>query len=268
MSAGAGAPAVFRQNLGPACPVPTYRSLDAGTVTVQGPGFGLTQAAIRQFSPPEGNPIIELTEYHADLSRGAIRPGSFDVTATGGSDVGAFRTSLRVGAGVNITTPLVAGTVLNREVPIVVRWDGGDLGAWVTMKLVVQRGSYRQFVVARAPASEASIAIAPTYLTEIPAGPVEIDIKVTPMAASALVAPDLTLGGENTWKYGYRFSGLKKGGNSSGYRCRPDSLRIVVRANPASPQARRSLIPCCWMAVAPLELLGRRSRPSRRNFAF
>ena len=99
MSAGAGAPAVFRQNLGPACPVPTYRSLDAGTVTVQGPSFGLTQAAIRQFSPPEGNPIIGLTEYHADLSRGAIRPGSFDVTATGGSDVGAFRTSLRVGAG-------------------------------------------------------------------------------------------------------------------------------------------------------------------------
>ena len=48
--------------------------------------------------------------------------------------------------GVNITTPLVAGTVLNREVPIVVRWDGEDLGAWVTMKLVVQRGSYRQFV--------------------------------------------------------------------------------------------------------------------------
>ena len=201
-------PVTFRQNFGPACTVPLYRSLDAGMITVQGPVFGPAQAALRPFSPPEGSQIIGLTEYHADLPRGAIRPGLFDASATGGSDVGAFHTALRIGAGVNITTPLPAGTVLDRRLSLVVTWSGGDSDAVVTMKLVVPHGSYQQFVVAQAPASDESIAIAPAYLTEIPAGPVVIDIEVAPADLNPLVAPGLSLGGENTWKYIYRFSGL------------------------------------------------------------
>ncbi len=201
-------PIAFRQSFGPACPIPSYRSLDAGAIAVQGPVSAPTQAALQQFSPPEGNQVIGLTEYHADLARGAIRTGLFDLTATGGSDVGAFRTSLRIGTGVNIATPLPAGTVLARQVPLVIQWSGGEPDTWVTVKLVAHQGSYRQFVVAQAPSPDESLTIGPEHLRQLPPGAIDIDIEVTPANANPLVAPGLTLGGENTWKYIYRFTGL------------------------------------------------------------
>ncbi len=203
-----GIPVTFRQNLGPACLVPSYRSLDAGEVTVQGPGLGPTRATVNQFSPPEGNQIIGLTEYHANLARGAIQPGLFEVTATGGSDVAPFHAVLHIGTGIHITNPLVAGTFLDRKVPIAFRWSGADPDTQVTVKLVAAHGSYKQLVVAQAPAIDGFTEIAPAYLTAIPTGPLEIDIEVAPAEANPLENSGLSLGGENTWKYVYRFSGL------------------------------------------------------------
>jgi hypothetical protein len=58
---------------GPACPVPGYRSLAAGTVTTQGPGLSPTQVPSL---PYQQGQLGGLSAYQATLAGGAIRRGS------------------------------------------------------------------------------------------------------------------------------------------------------------------------------------------------
>ena len=194
--------------LGPECPVPGYRSLSAGTVTVQGPGFGPAEAAPAQLGPPEDGQIQGLSEYLAVLPPGAIQPGSFRVSAAGGVDVSAFQADLQIGAGVLITTPLLPGSVLDRQAPMVVNWTGGDAGAWVTLKVVAHHGTYDQYWTTQAKASDGSIAMGSEALAGMPAGPIEIDLEVEPENRGPLTVAGLSLGGEHSWKYVYQFVGL------------------------------------------------------------
>jgi hypothetical protein len=78
----------------PACPVPGYRSLDAGTVSVQAPGLASTQATV----VPLPGPIKGATMYQAALPNGPSSP--FTVTAAGGGDVAAFKSTVQIGAGI------------------------------------------------------------------------------------------------------------------------------------------------------------------------
>jgi hypothetical protein len=98
--------------------------------------------------------------------------------------------------------------VLHRQAPIVVNWTGGDPSVWVTMKVVVHHGTYDQYSLIQARASDGTLTMSPGGLAAIPAGPIEIDLEVDPENRSPLVAPALSLGGEHAWKYIYRFVGL------------------------------------------------------------
>jgi hypothetical protein len=169
-------------------------------VTIEGPGFGPVEAAP---AVVEGQRV-----YRAALPNGTIRPGSFSVTASGGSEVGPFQSSLRIGSGINITSSFPPGTVLRTggQRSLTVNWTGGDPDTWVMLKLVTHRAPYDSyaFIHARASSGTAAVPVA------VPTGPAEIIVEVTPDPAQvpALSAPGLSLGGQHLWKYTYRFGGL------------------------------------------------------------
>jgi hypothetical protein len=183
---------------GPACPLPGYRNLDAGTVMIEGPAFGPVEAA-----------QDDQRVYRTVLPNGTIRPGSFTVTASGG-EVGAFQSSVRIGSGISVTSSFPPGTVLLSEAsggrPLTVNWTGGDPDTWVTLKLVVHHGVSDTYVFqqARTSSGTATVGIA------IGTGPAEIILEVTPDPAEvpSLSPPGLALGGQHLWKYTYRFGGL------------------------------------------------------------
>ena len=192
------------ESFGPSCPLPGYTSLDAGTVTIEGPGFGPVEAAP---AVVEGQRV-----YRAALPNGTIRPGSFTVMASGGSEVGPFQSSLRIGSGINITSSFPPGTVVRLAASggplgLTANWTGGDPDAWVTLKVVSHQGvcDVYSFIQARASSGTATIGT-----QGLPPGRGEIILEVTPDPAQvpALSAPGLSLGGQHVWKYTYRFGGL------------------------------------------------------------
>jgi uncharacterized protein (TIGR03437 family) len=88
---------------GPSCPLPGYTNLDAGRLTIEGPGFGPVEAPA---AVVDGQRV-----YRTVLPAGTIRSGSFGVTA-GGGEVGSFQSSVRIGSGINITSSFPPGTVV------------------------------------------------------------------------------------------------------------------------------------------------------------
>jgi hypothetical protein len=204
--------ALYEGNLtyfGPSCPVAGYRSLGAGVVTAQGSGFGPAQASV---IPLQQGQVSGLTVYQAVLPVGAIQPGSFTISASGGSDVGAFQSSVQIGSGIQVTTPL-AGKVFSAKQPLTVNWTGGDTNTWVTFRVLRHDGSLDEYYFVQARASNGTVTVrpeGPPGLLPAPLGAVEIILEVTPDPSQvpALSAPGLSLGGQHTWKYTYRFEGV------------------------------------------------------------
>ncbi len=213
---------------GPACPIPGYRSLGAGTVTGQGPGLATTAAPV---APLQGGTVLSiagsdfdpipafqsgqvtgLTVYQATFPNGTIQQGSFTVSAAGGSDVGSFQTTVQIGSPIQIQTAL-ATRVLYAGQPYTITWTGGDPSAWVTVKLLQHENAFDYYPYAWvARASDESITIA----GQLPGGsygsggPLEMVIEVVPdpSQVQAFSAAGLSLGGVHLWKYSYRFEGL------------------------------------------------------------
>ena len=194
---------------GPSCPVAGYRSLGAGVVTAQGGGFGSVQASVM---PLQQGQVSGLTVYEAVLPVGAIQPGSFGVSAAGGADVGAFQSSVPIGSGIQVTTPL-AGRVFSAKQPLTVNWTGGDPNTWVTFTVLRHDGSLDEYYFVTGRASNGTVTVrpeGPPGLLPGPLGSVEIILEVTPDPSQipAFSAPGLSLGGQHTWKYTYRFEGV------------------------------------------------------------
>jgi uncharacterized protein (TIGR03437 family) len=216
---------------GPACPIPGYSSLDAGAVTLQGPGLSATPAKTVQLQggtvlaflplPAAGLspvPAFEsgqaggLTVYQATLPSGTIRQGSFVVSANGGAGVGAFQSTIQIGSPIQIVTAL-ANQTLYAGHPFTIAWTGGDANSWVTVRLVDHRGAYDYYAnewVARA--SDESIVITGQLPGESfgSNGPYEmvIDVVPDPSQIPSFSASGLSLGGKHVWKYTYNFEGL------------------------------------------------------------
>jgi uncharacterized protein (TIGR03437 family) len=196
-----------REYFGPACPLPGYRSLDAGALTIQGPGLGPVQATS---VPLEEGQISGLQVYRAVLPPGAIQPGSFNVSAAGGADVGAFQSAIPIGSDIRLTVGLAA-RVLSRREPLTITWNGGDPDAWVRA-WVVQRLGYEDWSgwEYRARASEGVLVMQPSAISGygVSTGSAELILEITPDQPLAFSAPGLSLGGQHRWKYTYRFQGL------------------------------------------------------------
>jgi hypothetical protein len=148
---------------GPACPVPGYRSLAAGTVTMQGPS--LSPAQVPSLPYQQGQ-LGGLSAYQATLASGSIQAGKFTVAA-GGADVGAFQAPLQIGADIQIQTPLESANVFQGCTPLTVSWTGGDPNSWVTVSFLSQAPSsdggyqFNDVGVFQARTSSGSIVIPP-----------------------------------------------------------------------------------------------------------
>jgi uncharacterized protein (TIGR03437 family) len=223
---GANLPGAYTY-FGSSCPIPGYRSLDAGTVTVSGPGLPALAATL---TPLPGQTVLNvglqgftqtaqvpsgqaggLTEYQATLPTGAIQPGNFTVAASGGADLGAFQSKVQIGSPIQVITALAGAIVDGSGPPFTIAWSGGDPNAWVTLKLLGHGGPvdlYSQEWVAQASDHQITIQGIGSIGLEV-VGAVEIVMEVVPDPSNvpAVSAPGLSLGGRALWKYTYRFEG-------------------------------------------------------------
>lgn len=225
-------PALNYTDFGPACPIPGYRSLDAGKVTVQGPGLGPTEAPIKQLAqaqPVSGLNVYEATTnanglttlfagqvsglnvYQAILPKGTIQSGTFTVTASGGVDVGPFQSSVQIGPGIQPALDY-AGTMIASP-PFSFNWSGGGPNESVVVSWVSQGLAY-ETLSDQVPASSGvyNTAWGPCGGNlECPGalGWRELVLQVLPdPLLTPFTATGLTLGGQHQWKRTYRFEGV------------------------------------------------------------
>ncbi len=165
-------------------------------------------------SKPKPRRLFGLSAYTRTLPSGTIQSGPYVVAADGGSDVGAFKSTVKIGSPIQITTPL-AGFVLLYGQPITVNWTGGDSTSLVTIYLVSHLGSLDRAISYQGRVSDGTIALTPIDFIissfGIPMGPdMEIVLEVTPDPSQipSFAAAGLSLGGQHTWKYSYHFKGV------------------------------------------------------------
>ncbi len=203
---------------GPSCPVPGYRSLDAGEATIQVPELAQTPAPLL---PYQDGQLAGLTAYEATLPAGTIQAGTFTFSAAGGADLGQFQVASPVGADIQIQTPLAGVTVSNCNA-ITIQWTGGDPDGWVTVRLVQQAspsggGSQYSTIGDQTRASAGTMTL-PAIDTQIPTTvcgvgepmPVMIVIEEDPDPSefATFSAPGLSLGGQATWKYVHTYEAM------------------------------------------------------------
>jgi uncharacterized protein (TIGR03437 family) len=192
---------------GPSCPIPGYRSLAAGTATVQGPGFGPLTASV---APLQQGQVSGLTVYQATLPAGSIQPGTFTVSVNGGADLGAFQSSIAIGDTIHINTNLT-NFVFPCTQPETIKWSGGDPKSWVTISRVFHAVAYDLYTSWQARVSDGYLTLPALYQPSFKCGgppqPADLLIEVDPDPSETVpfTAPGLSLGGLHTWKYTYRF---------------------------------------------------------------
>jgi uncharacterized protein (TIGR03437 family) len=179
------------------CPGFEDRHLDAGSLTVDGPGLSV------RVDPVLSNGVLR---YSAKLPAGAIKTASYRVAGSGGAGVGAFTTSVSIPEPIRLMTSFPPGTRIPND-QLTVRWEGGDPNSIVTLKVIIKDYAY---YLLSAPTSQGYITMMqPGQL--VPAGPAEIVVTQTPDPAhqARFQATGLTLGGWHLWLYEFRFGGLQ-----------------------------------------------------------
>jgi len=200
---------------GPSCPVSGYRSLGAGTVTMQGPGFSPTQVPVAPFQQGQ---LGGLTAYQAALPNGAaVQAGTYTATASGGAEVAAFQAAIQIGADIQIQNGLVGMDVWAGCTPFTVNWTGGDPNSWVTVSLVQSEpawaGGFQGVNFAgQTRASNGTLTMPPLSMPGDqcgtgPGAPIVISVEVDPDPSeiTSFSASGLSLGGQVTWKYIHTF---------------------------------------------------------------
>jgi hypothetical protein len=179
------------------------QQLDAGSLTIQGPGFG-----------PVSVPKDSTGRYVLTLPSGTIQTGTFTVTSSGGA-VGAFTSSITIPAPIQLTTTFAPGSH-QPNTPVTVSWQGGDPQDAIDIAIGDQQ--YSETVAAAADGTF-------TFPTQcIPSGGLgpfcgeilpgvrgsDIVARQTPAASDVTTfqAQGLTLGARHVWTYEFRFTGV------------------------------------------------------------
>ena len=187
------------QYFGPPCPIPGYRSLDAGRLTADAPGHSVAATVI----PISFSQISGLTFYRAALPAGSIQAGTYRVAAVGGADVGAFQSSIAVGSGIRVTS------VRNpSNQPLVVEWTGGDPDSWVTVVAFSGSAEVGQITSRRlqvhASAGAARMEKVSGFLGVGQVQEIVVEVTPDPSRIVSFEVPGLAAV-RHSWKYTYRF---------------------------------------------------------------
>ncbi len=194
---------------GPSCPVPGYRSLDAGKATIQ--GQGLTQTPVPSLPYQDGQ-LGGLTAYQATLPAGTIQAGTFTFSAAGSADLGQFQAALPIGADIQIQTALAGVTVADCT-SLTIKWTGGVPSGWVTVRLVQQQsitgGDGQSSIFGAQTRASAGTLTLPVAIpggitcegTPVPLSFIVVEEDPDPSEILTFSAPGLSLGGQATWKY-------------------------------------------------------------------
>ena len=207
---GPGAETLNITDLAPACAIPGYSTLDAGQISLSGP------AGQVQVQPSVANGQIS---YQASLPAGFLQQGTFQVSSTGGKNVGAFQPTLNVGSDIQVTSQFPQGSQVDGLSTITVNWTGGQAGEVATLNIVEHQFLYDFIVTSQFPATGGTAYIYPTYnsssnypVVSIIQGSSDIDIVLDigpdPSQPQIISPSGLTLGAQVSWVYEYRFTGL------------------------------------------------------------
>ncbi len=194
------------------CAVPEYSNLSAGPITISSPA---TSAVAEPVSQVGG------AAYQQTLPVGFIVPGTYQVSASGGSV--QLRASIAVGSPIQVqSTTLTPGTVVSSSVPFTVSWTGGDPGTLVTVYIVSGTGLAALADYAQADASAGFVTFDPLCSGNpppmgngvicgfgLPAAPLEVVVDVSNTVP--FTAGGITGGVQATWDYRYVFGGLTFG---------------------------------------------------------
>lgn len=200
---------ILRQYFGPSCPVPGYRSLNAGVLSGEAPGRNVALPSL----PLPFAQVTGLMHHRAVLPGGTIQPGSYRVAATGGADAAAFQSSVTIGSGIRITTDLANRRWRPFE-PLVVEWRGGDPDSWVILTVTSGRPEWG-LIQSRRAVARAAAGVVRMSAVEVgygPPDPADIVVEVVPdpsRIATAQATGLVTV--RHSWKYSYRFPLLRGG---------------------------------------------------------
>lgn len=202
--------------VGPSCPVPGYRSLAAGTVTVNQPNGN--SASLAQ-APYQEDHISGLSINRTTLPKSSIGAGSSTIQASGGADVGKFQAEVNLGSDIQIQTDPTGSHIFAGCAVFTLNWTGGDANSWVTVRLIEQlpatAGGFQVVDFAKqVHASDGTITMTGMGTSgrqpcaTSPATPVTVSVEVDPDPSQIVTftAPGLSLGGRATWKYVHTFA--------------------------------------------------------------
>jgi len=205
---------------GPDCPgfsEFTQRSLDAGSLQVRGSAKTFTVAPVVQ---------EDHIRYDAALPAGILGPWLVSLSGWGGHDVGSFDTTFQLGSPIQVSTPFPPGTAIDRCQPLRVAWTGGDRNSIVRVRLIshmppdakLRPGDLETYLECAAPASAGFVELptypnggewCPDYIPVNPGKNLELIVSVGPQNEVTTTPAGLTKGLRTTWRYDYRFGGLR-----------------------------------------------------------
>jgi uncharacterized protein (TIGR03437 family) len=140
----------------------TTTGLDAGTITITGPGGTATLASQAGVSGALAG------EYLAQLASGFIPAsgGTFQVTGSGGKDVGPFTTQIIYPNPVLIWTNQSADATVSRSTGVTITWNGGEPGTFVIISGSSSTGGVSGSFTCLAPVSATQFNV-PGYVTAV-----------------------------------------------------------------------------------------------------
>lgn len=154
---------------------PPVTALDAGTLTLNGPGVAnraLTKTPQNSYALQISNPAAALT---GGGGARVIAPGTYTLAGTGGSAVGSFTANLQVGQPVTWTNRTQITQVV-RSQPLTINWSGGtsdDLVSIVGAAGTLAAGTQDQYdgatFICTARATAGTFTVPPSILQQMPA---------------------------------------------------------------------------------------------------
>ena len=164
---------MFQESFTPGGKIPNVQDsyLDAGTVTISGPGIPGGKQAVGILSTRAPGPTGKYY-YSAFPSGTIVTGGTYTITGSGGADVAAFSVTQTVPPSFDVTN-LSSLTTINRSQPTTVNWTGGGSGSVViTVQTLKYNSTFTNaneaFVACTVPASAGTFTIPSAALAYLP----------------------------------------------------------------------------------------------------